>query len=207
MDDGRGSRVHVFIEATAIFLTASSERGWNSDSVTRSSLLDEPWGACSVTAGESVSPASFDLIATILWMKYSPISFARTEASVWGGRDLSACRFSRLLLARNSFDWSELFLLIRTLVNLLYLGIRDNHWNYVNFETLETHCNQFLTVSRASGNIKLSSWIVTLGLTLDKASGCFVLFCSINPKLQCLYLFEKVTCGKLLPRYDVSSYI
>ena len=27
---------------------------------------------------------------------------------------------------------------IRTLVNLLYLGIRDNHWNYVNFETLET---------------------------------------------------------------------
>ena len=29
----------------------------------------------------------------------------------------------------------------RTLVNLLYLGIRDNHWNYVNFETLETHCN------------------------------------------------------------------
>ena len=30
---------------------------------------------------------------------------------------------------------------IRTLVNLLYLGIRDNHWNYVNFETLETHCN------------------------------------------------------------------
>ena len=30
---------------------------------------------------------------------------------------------------------------IRTLVNLLYLGIRDNHRNYVNFETLETHCN------------------------------------------------------------------
>ena len=30
---------------------------------------------------------------------------------------------------------------IRTLANLLYLGIRDNHWNYVNFETLETHCN------------------------------------------------------------------
>ena len=27
---------------------------------------------------------------------------------------------------------------IRTLVNLLYLGMRDNHWNYVNFETLET---------------------------------------------------------------------
>ena len=30
---------------------------------------------------------------------------------------------------------------IRTLVNLLYLGMRDNDWNYVNFETLETHCN------------------------------------------------------------------
>ena len=30
---------------------------------------------------------------------------------------------------------------IRTLVNLLYLGNMDNHWNYVNFETLETHCN------------------------------------------------------------------
>ena len=29
----------------------------------------------------------------------------------------------------------------RTLVNLLYLGMRDNHWNYVDFETLETHCN------------------------------------------------------------------
>ena len=28
---------------------------------------------------------------------------------------------------------------IRILVNLLYLGMRDNHWNYVNFETLETH--------------------------------------------------------------------
>ena len=26
---------------------------------------------------------------------------------------------------------------IRTLVNLLYLGIGDNHWNYVNFDTLE----------------------------------------------------------------------
>ena len=30
---------------------------------------------------------------------------------------------------------------IRILVNLLYLGIRDNHWNYVNFEPWETHCN------------------------------------------------------------------
>ena len=28
---------------------------------------------------------------------------------------------------------------IRTLVNFLYLGIRDNHWNYGNFEILETH--------------------------------------------------------------------
>ena len=30
---------------------------------------------------------------------------------------------------------------ILTLVNLLYLRIMDNHWNYVNFEALETHCN------------------------------------------------------------------
>ena len=30
---------------------------------------------------------------------------------------------------------------IRTLVNLLYLGIMDNRWNFFNFETLETHCN------------------------------------------------------------------
>ena len=37
--------------------------------------------------------------------------------------------------------WIELLdgTLIRTLGNLLYLGIRDNRWNYVNFETLETH--------------------------------------------------------------------
>ena len=38
---------------------------------------------------------------------------------------------------------------IRTvIVNLLYIGIiMDNHWNYVNFETLETHCNsEFLTL-------------------------------------------------------------
>ena len=53
---------------------------------------------------------------------------------------------------------------IWTLVNLLYLRIGDNHWNYVNFETLETHCNLFLTISRASWNIKLSSWIKTLEL-------------------------------------------
>ena len=26
-------------------------------------------------------------------------------------------------------------------VNLLYLGIMDNRWNFFNFETLETHCN------------------------------------------------------------------
>ena len=30
---------------------------------------------------------------------------------------------------------------IQTLVNLLYLGIMDNRWNFFNFETLETHCN------------------------------------------------------------------
>ena len=34
---------------------------------------------------------------------------------------------------------------------------------------------------------------------------CFVLF--INLKLQCFFLFEKVICGNLLPRYDVSLYI
>ena len=82
IDEGKESRVHVFIEATAIFLTASSERGLNSDSVATSPPHDKPLGDRSVTAGKTVSPASFDLIATILWMRDLPISFARTEASV-----------------------------------------------------------------------------------------------------------------------------
>ena len=62
---------------------------------------------------------------------------------------------------------------IRTLVNLLYLGIRDNHWNYVNFETLETHWKHSLMSrntcngengekSPASGDLdwmpKVASW-------------------------------------------------
>ena len=81
IDEGRGSRVHVFIEATVIFLTASSERGLNTDSVATSPQLDKPIGDRLVTAGKTVSPASFDLIATILWMKNSPISFARTEGA------------------------------------------------------------------------------------------------------------------------------
>ena len=55
---------------------------------------------------------------------------------------------------------------IRTLVNLLYLGIRDNHWNYVNFKILETiNCNYFWRYQEHLGKkLKLSSWIKTLEL-------------------------------------------
>ena len=35
----------------------------------------------------------------------------------------------------------------------------------------------------------------------------YLIECSINLKLQGLFLFEKVTCRNLLPRYDVSLYI